>query len=125
MDFTLGWRRLSAVLRGEPLALQGLWGEGVAELDAWLQRWRARLAAQGQPDAVVAQRLDAVNPLYIPRNHLVENALQAASEDGDLRAFEKLLAIVTRPFDERTQDARAALPGTAEQTRGYRTFCGT
>lgn len=125
VDFTLGWRRLSAVLRGEPLALQGLWGEGVAELDAWLQRWRARLAAQGQPDAVVAQRLDAVNPLYIPRNHLVENALQAASEDGDLRAFEKLLAIVTRPFDERAQDARAALPGTPEQTRGYRTFCGT
>lgn len=125
VDFTLGWRRLSAVLRGEPLALQGLWGDGVAKLDAWLQRWRARLAAQGQPDAVVAQRLDAVNPLYIPRNHLVENALQAASEDGDLRAFEKLLAIVTRPFDERAQDARAALPGTAEQTRGYRTFCGT
>ena len=125
VDFTLGWRRLSAVLRGEPLALQGLWGEGVAELDAWLQRWRARLAAQGQPDAVVAQRLDAVNPLYIPRNHLVENALQAASEDGDLRAFEKLLAIVSRPFDERAQDARAALPGTPEQTRGYRTFCGT
>ena len=84
-----------------------------------------RLAAKGQPDAVVAQRLDAVNPLYIPRNHLVENALQAASEDGDLRAFEKLLAIVTRPFDERALDARAALPGTPEQTRGYRTFCGT
>jgi serine/tyrosine/threonine adenylyltransferase len=73
----------------------------------------------------VAQRMDAVNPLYIPRNHLVENALDAATENGDLRAFEKLLAIVTRPFDERPEDARAALPGTREQTQGYRTFCGT
>ena len=125
VDFTLGWRRLSDVLRSEPSTLRALWGEGTSELDAWLARWRARLAAQGLPDAVVAQRMDAVNPLYIPRNHLVENALAAATEDGDLRAFEKLLGIVTRPFDERPADARAALPGTPEQTRGYRTFCGT
>ncbi len=125
VDFTLGFRRLADALRGEPLALQLLWGEGVIELNAWITRWRERLQAQGQPEAEVAQRMDAVNPLYIPRNHLVENALDAATEDGDLRAFEKLLAIVTRPFDERPEDARAALPGTREQTQGYRTFCGT
>jgi uncharacterized protein YdiU (UPF0061 family) len=125
VDFTLGWRRLSDVLRGQPLALQLLWGEGVAELNAWTARWRERLLAQGESDAAVAQRMDTVNPLYIPRNHLVENALDAANEHGDLRPFEQLLAIITRPFDERPEDARAALPGTPEQTRGYRTFCGT
>jgi uncharacterized protein YdiU (UPF0061 family) len=125
VDFTLGWRCLSDVLRGQPLALQLLWGEGVAELNAWTQRWRERLQTQGEPDAAVAQRMDTVNPLYIPRNHLVENALDAATEQGDLRPFEQLLSIITRPFDERAEDARAALPGTPEQTRGYRTFCGT
>ena len=125
VDFTLGFRRLADVLRGEPVALQVQWGEGVAALNAWLVRWRERLQAQGQPEAVVAQRMDAVNPLYIPRNHLVENALDAATEHGDLRPFEHLLGIVTRPFDERPEDARATLPGTREQTQGYRTFCGT
>ncbi len=125
VDFTLGWRRLGDALRGQPLALQLLWGEGVAELNGWLARWRARLQVQGVADAEVARRLDASNPIYIPRNHLVENALHAATENGDLRAFEKLLDIVTRPFDERPVDAPAALPGTREQTQGYRTFCGT
>ncbi|MFA7558466.1 MAG: hypothetical protein WCZ20_11770, partial [Hydrogenophaga sp.] len=59
------------------------------------------------------------------RNHLVENALDAATGSMDLRPFERLLAVVTRPYDERPEDALCALPGSAEQTEGYRTFCGT
>ena len=47
------------------------------------------------------------------------------SPTGDLRPFERLLAIVTAPYTERTEDASAALPGTPKQTQGYRTFCGT
>ncbi|MFM6986074.1 MAG: protein adenylyltransferase SelO [Hydrogenophaga sp.] len=125
VDFTLGWRRLGDLLRGQPAALRALWGDGGAELDAWLPRWHSRLADQGLPDAQVAQRLDAANPLCIPRNHLVENALADASEHGDLRAFETLLAVVTRPFAERPEGDRMTLPGTPEQTRHYRTFCGT
>lgn len=125
VDFTLGFRRLADLLRGQPLALQGLWGEGVAALNTWVARWRQRLQAQGVADGKTAQRMDAVNPLYIPRNHLVENALQAATENGDLRAFHELLSTVTRPYDERPEDAHAALPATREQSQGYRTFCGT
>jgi uncharacterized protein YdiU (UPF0061 family) len=125
VDFTLGFRRLADALRGEPLALQLQWGEGVAELNAWLARWRERLQAQGQAAADTARRMDAVNPLYIPRNHLVENALDAATDSGDRRPFEHLLGIITRPFDERPEDARATLPATRGQAQGYRTFCGT
>ncbi len=65
------------------------------------------------------------NPLYIPRNHLVEEALEAASERGDLAPFERLLAVVQNPFEEQPGLGRYASPASAEQQAGYRTFCGT
>ena len=65
------------------------------------------------------------NPVYIPRNHLVEAALSAAVGQGDLAPFERLLAVLTRPFDARADDAAFALPAPAEQTARYQTFCGT
>ncbi len=125
VDFTLGLRRLSAVLRGAPADWLTLWNGPTEAATDWLARWRLRLDHQNEAPLEVARRMDAVNPIYIPRNHLVENALDAAVDEADLRPFEKLLAIVTDPFRERAADWRAALPGTAEQTFGFRTFCGT
>jgi uncharacterized protein YdiU (UPF0061 family) len=67
--------------------------------------------------------MDRVNPVYIPRNHLVEEALTAAS-DGDLEPLGRLLQAVSAPFDERPGLERYAAP--APQDFGaYRTFCGT
>lgn len=125
VDFTLGLRRLSSVLRGAPQDWLALWGDSQAATGEWLARWQQRLGTQGESVTDVAARMDATNPLFIPRNHLVENALDAATESGDLRAFERLLAIVTDPYTERSEHALAARPGTPEQTQGYRTFCGT
>ena len=67
----------------------------------------------------------AVNPLVIPRNHRVEEALAAASDEGDLGPFERLLAALRPPFDEVLGHARYAEPAPAAQTACYRTFCGT
>lgn len=126
VDFTLGFRRLSGVLRGQPQSWQNLFVDAAAQdVQEWLLRWRQRLQTGGRPDEATATGMDAVNPIYIPRNHLVENALEAATESMDLRLFERLLAVVTNPFDERTADALCALPAPPELTRGYRTFCGT
>ena len=67
--------------------------------------------------------MDRVNPLYIPRNHLVEEALAAATA-GDIEPFERLVDVLTRPFDERPGLEVYAEPAPA--TFGpYRTFCGT
>ena len=66
-----------------------------------------------------------VNPLVIPRNHLVEEALAAASDDADLAPFEHLLAAVRRPFDDDPALARYAEPAASAFTACYRTFCGT
>jgi uncharacterized protein YdiU (UPF0061 family) len=67
--------------------------------------------------------MDLVNPVCVPRNHLVEEALAAAT-DGDLAPFHALVDAVTRPFDERPGLERFATP-PADGNPGYRTFCGT
>ena len=65
------------------------------------------------------------NPIYIPRNHKVEEALAAAVEHDDLAPFERLLRVLEHPFDERAADSAFAEPAPLEQTACYRTFCGT
>jgi uncharacterized protein YdiU (UPF0061 family) len=114
VDHTSFFRALGAAARGdaEPTRLLFL---DLAAIDAWLERWRA-LA----PDA---DGMDRVNPVYIPRNHLVEEALRAAT-DGDLEPLERLVSAVSAPFEERAGLERYAAP--APQDFGaYRTFCGT
>jgi uncharacterized protein YdiU (UPF0061 family) len=68
--------------------------------------------------------MDRVNPVYIPRNHLVEEALAAAT-GGDLAPFERLVDVLARPFDERPGLEAYAAPAAAEFDACYRTFCGT
>ena len=94
-----------------------------AALTAWLPRWQARLLRNPSghpPDWANAMR--RANPMYIPRNQRVEEALSAASDDGNLAPFHALLAVVQRPFDEVPGQDRYAQP---EHVQGYRTFCGT
>jgi len=66
-----------------------------------------------------------VNPLYIARNHQVEAALAAAVDEADFAPFERLLAVLQHPFDEREEDQAFSRPAPAEQTACYKTFCGT
>ena len=67
--------------------------------------------------------MDARNPVYIPRNHVVEEALDAATA-GDLEPFARLLAVVRSPFVEREGWERFARPAP-DSFGPYRTFCGT
>ena len=67
--------------------------------------------------------MDRVNPVYIPRNHLVEEALAAAT-DGDLEPFRRLLDVLARPYDERPGLEVYAAPAPVSSVP-YRTFCGT
>jgi len=67
----------------------------------------------------------SVNPWIIPRNHRVEEALAAASDGDDLGPFDRLLAALRRPYEERAEDAVYAEPAATEVTASYRTYCGT
>ena len=113
-DYTSFFRSLGQAARGEaePARRQIL---DLAAFDAWLERWRAV-----SPDA---EAMDRVNPIYIPRNHLVEEALAAATE-GDTGPTERLLEAVSHPFRERPGLEKYAEPAP-ESFGPYRTFCGT
>jgi serine/tyrosine/threonine adenylyltransferase len=114
VDHTSFYHLLSRAARGDVEPARGLFVD-LAAFDGWLARWQA-LA----PDA---DTMDRANPVYIARNHLVEEALSAATE-GDLAPFSRLLAVVTEPFDERPGLERYAEPAP-EDFGSYRTFCGT
>ena len=122
VDFTLGWRRLADAAEGNPELLEALFPSADA-LRPWLERWRRRLAQQ--PTSATAEAMRAVNPIYIPRNHLVEEALAAASDHADLTLFERLLDVIAHPYDERPGLEDYAQPAPREFTACYKTFCGT
>jgi uncharacterized protein YdiU (UPF0061 family) len=114
VDFTSFFRRLAQAARGdvEPARLLFL---DLAGFDGWLARWRAV-----SPDG---DAMDRANPVHIPRNHLVEEALTAATE-GDLEPLHRLVDAVTSPYVERPGLERYAAPAPAD-FGAYRTFCGT
>jgi uncharacterized protein YdiU (UPF0061 family) len=114
VDFTSFFRNLGAAARGDAEPARGVFLD-LPAFDAWTERWRAL-----GPDA---DAMDRVNPVYIPRNHLVEEALSAAT-DGDLEPLGPLLEAVTAPYDERAGLERYAAPAP-EDFGAYRTFCGT
>ena len=128
VDFTNFFRHLTSAARGDEAGLRELFaaapaggctepdpGAGEGPVDAWLARWRALT-----PSASV---MAASNPVYIPRNHLVEEALDAATV-GDLGPVERLLVVVTDPYTERPGLVRYTEPTPAD-SGPYVTYCGT
>jgi uncharacterized protein YdiU (UPF0061 family) len=123
MDFTLAWHHLAAAAQGQELALRALAADPEA-LTPWLARWRARWAEEGS-GADLNHRLRAANPWLIARNHQVELALKAASDDGDIAPFQRLLVALQSPYEEVASRADLAEPAPPAITACYRTFCGT
>ena len=114
VDYTSFFRGLSQAARGHAEPTRGLF-VNLAGVDDWISRWQALV-----PDAAL---MDRSNPIYIPRNHLVEETLTAATA-GDLKPLQQLLTAVSAPFDERAGFDRYAAPAP-EDFGDYRTFCGT
>ena len=114
VDWTTFFRTLGTAARGDVEPARSLVLD-LAGIDGWVARWQAL-----NPDAGT---MDRVNPLYLPRNHLVEQALAAAS-DGDLEPLHQLLDAVADPYTERPGLERFAEPAPTD-FGDYRTFCGT
>jgi uncharacterized protein YdiU (UPF0061 family) len=114
VDFTSFFRRLGDAARGDREPARALVLD-LAAVDSWLDTWLAL-----SPDAT---RMDRANPAYVPRNHLVEEALAAAT-GGDLQPLHALLDAVTRPYDERAGLERYLEPAP-DSFGDYTTYCGT
>ena len=110
-DFTTTFRMLST--GGEPEAL-----------NHWLPQWRERLARDPQTAEERQALMRSVNPVYIPRNHLVEEMISAAVERQDFGPFAEMLRVLMNPYQEQAGAERYA-QAPAEPDGAYRTFCGT
>lgn len=114
VDYTSFFRALRPVADGDGASARGMFLDPAA-FDGWAERW---ISLGPDPAA-----MDRVNPVYIPRNHLVEEALDAATA-GDMDPFERLVDVVTDPYTPRPGLERYAAPAP-ESFGPYRTFCGT
>lgn len=125
-DFTLTFRRLADLVGTESAdapALHELFDDGPA-LEAWVRTWRDRLRSEGDDAGRRRQAMRAANPAFIPRNHRVQQVIDAAAERGDFGPLEALLAVTTTPYDDHPERAEYARPPEPHEVV-QETFCGT
>jgi uncharacterized protein YdiU (UPF0061 family) len=124
-DFTLTFRRLCDAATDETADanVRALFANPAA-YDSWASGWRSRLAAERLDPEARAQAMRTVNPAFVPRNHRVEQALDAAIEYGDFSPFADLLTVLSRPYEDQADLTDYANPPNADE-RVLRTFCGT
>ena len=116
LDFTNSFSSLSRSAASTDEALNAV--------DAsWFVKWRARLTQENVSSEAIEKRMKAANPLYIPRNHKVEEAIVAAYA-GDMSVSERLMMVLSNPYEEQrgAEDYMHPAPANA---RIYQTFCGT
>ena len=121
-DYTQTFRALADAAAGNNTAVNALLGTG-QDAVSWLENWRSRLRQSDREPNAIGADMRAVNPVYIPRNHMVEEAL-AAAETGDYGPATRLLAVLGDPFTTRPGLDAYAEPAPAAFGQ-YVTFCGT
>lgn len=125
-DFTLSFRRLADLVAPETASGGGVGSifEFSSAFDAWLKQWRAALANDPRAPTIIQVDMNMSNPVFIPRNHLVEEAIKAAETEQDFAPFHALVEILAKPFDFDHEQVRYAMPPPPGQ-RVHQTFCGT
>lgn len=118
VDFTLAFRGLAEGVD----VVRALYPEP-ERFDGWAKGWQARLAEDAGPAETLSARLKAANPAYIPRNHRVEEAIQAGLT-GDFAPFHALNTVLQQPFADQPEHAAYQAPARPEEAV-RETFCGT
>lgn len=117
MDFTNTFRDLMAPVLPASDTYQ------IVEFRQWYERWLGRLEVNSGGHSTALALMAQANPAYIPRNHLVEQALSAAEKDNDLGPFYSLLDVLANPYHPQSGRETYAAPGRPDPS--YQTFCGT
>ena len=122
LDFTLSFRNLAETLDLEKQKKDLLF-KASDEFTAFEKDWKERLKKEKVDNAVIQERMNAVNPRYIPRNHQVQRAIEGAYE-GDLTVFNEMNKVLKKPFTFQPDLDRYSVPPLPEQEIRA-TFCGT
>lgn len=123
VDFTNFFRNLAQATTGQTDSVRKMFKEP-EKYDHWHHQWTQRLAQDSQNSEQRIAAMNAVNPVYIPRNHIVEDALAAAENHQNYQPFEELLEVLSKPFEKRTGLEHYTKPAP-EDFGPYTTYCGT
>ena len=123
VDYTLLFRQLADILHQDD-AVYTLFKDASA-IQAWVKQWLDRIARDSNDVEQSFTQMNQVNPIYIPRNHLVEEAINAGVNSEDFSKLETLIEVTSKPFDLQTNKERYTSPADAEFNNTYKTFCGT
>jgi len=124
-DFTLTFYHLSRISidSSHEESFHDLFG-GTQQIKPWLEKWRRRYSEESHSDGARESLMQAVNPVYIPRNHQIESAIRAAEDFGDFSVFNYLHDILQNPYVQQTGKESYMLPPEPEEIV-EKTFCGT
>ena len=123
VDFTLLFHKLVDLLQGQEQEVYAQFKDA-SLFKAWVERWRERLSHETQNTDESIQLMYQKNPIYIPRNHKVEEALEAAVSHADYSKFEVLINTLSNPYQPQEGKEEYTQPAPNELSV-YKTFCGT
>tara|TARA_Y100000768_G_scaffold113611_1_gene83776 strand:+ start:22595 stop:24040 length:1446 start_codon:yes stop_codon:yes gene_type:complete len=121
-DYTITFRSFSKLLNNKPKTFLNEFKKD-DDIHAWLESWKNAIHDENKDIHQLALELDKLNPIYIPRNHQVQQIIEQAYE-GDFSKFSEMLNIIKRPFDANEKYSEYE-KGPLEEQKVKKTFCGT
>ena len=123
-DFTLTFRSLSSAIKGNDDHFLKCFDNDEEPKD-WLQKWKKLLKKEkGNIDENLVENLNSINPIYIPRNHMIERAIREYMENNTHKIMDELLEVTANPFLDQKNKEDYVLPAK-EDEQVTQTFCGT
>ncbi len=121
IDFTLSFRDLSKILNKTKNIKDSVF-KNSGDFKKWIKDWRIKIIPEKTNLKDITRKMDLTNPCYIPRNHIIEDALENAV-NGDMTLINEILELYQNPFTENEDTEIFKKP--TETNKPYVTFCGT
>ena len=123
-DYTLTFLYLSDIIKGKGDNLFKQQFLKPNQISNWLKEWKELIKDENLAKKAIALSMEGSNPAFIPRNHLVERAIEAAVESNDFSEMKTLLTILSKPYEEQSRYGEYMKPPKSHEVV-HQTFCGT
>ena len=123
-DYTLTFLYLSDIIKGKGDNLFKQQFLKPNQISNWLKEWKELIKDENLAKKAIALSMEGSNPVFIPRNHLVERAIEAAVESNDFSEMKTLLTILSKPYEEQSRYGEYMKPPKSHEVV-HQTFCGT
>jgi uncharacterized protein YdiU (UPF0061 family) len=124
VDFTTAYRSLGDYAEKENKSEFNNLFDSKPDIDNWLARWSDKLSDEGKSTVKIKKQMSSVNPIFIPRNHQIERAIELATSAEDFSLMEDLITVLDTPFENNQRFYDLSLPPNKGE-EVTQTFCGT